>query len=529
MTEPRQTRRQLLSRIGMAAGTAAMYQAMTSMGHAAGTDFVSPPVLEGAKKGSTVIVLGAGLAGMLAAYELRKAGYKVRILEYQNRAGGRNITHRGGDTLTELGGAVQKINFAPGNYINSGPWRIPYHHQGLLHYCKAFGVELEPFLEINHNTYLHSTDTFGGKPQRYREILSDFTGFTAELLAKAIDQHKLDDVISADERTHVLKAMRGWGRLDSHYTYKKSVQTSLRRGFARAQGGGVDGAPVPSDLLSRDDVMRSGLWGWLAYHMNLDMQTTMFQPVGGMDQIGKAFAKQVKDLITLNCKVTSIHQDDHGVSVSYQDMSHGGTVREAKADYCVCTIPLSILSQLDVQVGAPLKAAIAAVPYASSIKIGLEFNRRFWEEDDQIYGGISFTDQTMSQISYPSHGYFSEGKGVLLGAYMFGKNAYDLAGMTPEERIELALSQGEKIHPQYRKEFSNGMSMAWSRVPWTLGCCSMWSESARKQHYKTLCEVDNRIVLAGEHASYIGCWQEGAILSSLDAITRLHKRAIGAA
>jgi monoamine oxidase len=62
---------------------------------------------------------------MLAAYELRKAGYQVQILEFQDRAGGRNISLRGGDTLTELGGAVQKVQFAPGNYINPGPWRIP--------------------------------------------------------------------------------------------------------------------------------------------------------------------------------------------------------------------------------------------------------------------------------------------------------------------------------------------------------------------------------------------------------------------
>ncbi|GBQ67529.1 flavin-containing amine oxidase [Ameyamaea chiangmaiensis NBRC 103196] len=524
-----QTRRQLLTRIGVAAGTAAMYQAMTAMGHAAGTDFTSPPTLTGARKGTTVLVLGSGLAGMLAAYEMRKAGYNVRVLEFQNRAGGRNFTLHSGDSFTELGGASQSVKFAPGNYINPGPWRIPYHHQGLLHYCREFGVALEPFVEVNHNSYLHATNAFGGKPQRYRDVMSDFNGYTAEMLSKAVNQHKLDDILHPDEREHVLAAMAGWGTLDSSYRYVKSDRVSQRRGFAKPQGGGIDGAPIPSDLLPRDEIMASGLWNWLSFNMRLEMQTTMFQPVGGMDQIGKAFAKQVKDLITFGCKVSAIHQDDKGVSVTYTDVNHGNRTVEAKADYCVCTIPLSILSQLDVQVSGPMKAAIAAVPYASSVKVGLEFNRRFWEEDDQIYGGISFTDQQMSQISYPSHGYFSKGKAVLLGAYMFGSAAYDFAGMTPEQRIEAVLEQGSKIHPQYRKEFSNGVSWAWSRVPWTLGCCSMWSEQARKTHYKTLCEVDNRVVLAGEHASYIGCWQEGAILSSLDAITRLHKRAIGAA
>ncbi|MFT4252451.1 MAG: FAD-dependent oxidoreductase, partial [Caulobacter sp.] len=156
------TRRQLLTAIAQVGGTAALYQAMTSLGHAAETQFHGPPKLEGARPGASVLVLGAGLAGMLAAYELTRAGYKVRILEYQNRAGGRNWSLRGGDSYTELGGATQKIGFAPGNYFNPGPWRIPHHHRTLLHYCKQFGVALEPFIQFNHNTYVHSSQAFGG-------------------------------------------------------------------------------------------------------------------------------------------------------------------------------------------------------------------------------------------------------------------------------------------------------------------------------------------------------------------------------
>jgi len=506
-----------------------MYQAMTRMGHAAGTDFKSSPDLSGAKKGTTVLVLGAGLAGMLAAYELRKAGYSVRVLEYQNRSGGRNFTLRGGDTLTELGGATQHVKFAPGNYLNPGPWRIPYHHQAILHYCKLFGVQLEPFMEINHNTLLHSSKTFGGQPQRYRDVMSDFNGYTAELLAKAIDQKKLDDVVSADEQHDVLAAMTGWGLLDKNGAYKSSHAVSLRRGFDKPQGGGPDGAPVPSQLLARGELMKSGLWEWLSFNMNYEMQTTMFQPVGGMDMIGKGFAKHVGELVTHNIKVTKIDQDDQGVTVTYEDHNHGGTVTTAKAEYCVCTIPLPVLAELPIQVSGQMQAAIKAVPYASSVKVGLEFNRRFWEQDEAIYGGISFTDQPISQISYPSTNYFSDGKGVLLGGYMFGPAAYAFAGMTPEERVQEALKQGVVFHKQYPKEFSNGVGVAWSRMPWTLGCCSMWSEESRKAHYKSLTEMDKRIVIAGEHASYVGCWQEGALLSSLSAISQLHKRATGAA
>ena len=172
--------------------------------------------------------------------------------------------------------------------------------------------------------------------------------------------------------------------------------------------------------------------------------------------------------------------------------------------------------------------AIAAVPYAAAVKVGLQFKRRFWEEDDQIYGGISYTDQAITNISYPSTGYFSGGKGVLLGAYIWGLDAMEFTALSPEDRIKRALEQGSKIHPQYPKEFDNGMAVAWHRSPFTLGCFGQWSERARAKHYDNLCQFDGRIVLAGEHASCLPAWQEGAVTSALDAIGRLHQRAAAA-
>jgi monoamine oxidase len=169
--------------IGLSAGSTAMYQAMYSLGLAAETTFQEPVRLGPAPSGASVLVLGAGMAGLVAAYELRNAGYKVQVLEYNERAGGRNWTLRGGDRYTELGGETQECHFDPGLYINPGPWRLPYHHRGMLSYCKRLGVALEPFVQINHNAYLHSSSAFGGKPQRLRTVKADYQGHIAELLA----------------------------------------------------------------------------------------------------------------------------------------------------------------------------------------------------------------------------------------------------------------------------------------------------------------------------------------------------------
>ncbi|WP_439544772.1 flavin monoamine oxidase family protein [Sandarakinorhabdus sp.] len=522
------TRREVLRAIGMMAGTAVLYQAMEVLGHAKETQFAGPPNLQGARPGAKVLVLGAGLSGMLAAYELGKAGYEVQILEYNNRPGGRNWSLYGDDVYTELGGATQRVGFSDGNYLNPGPWRIPYHHRALLHYCKQFGVALEPFIQMNHQALVQSAKAFDGKPMRYRELAGDWDGNVAELLSKAIDNRGLDSVLTKDDADRLRLALREWGALDKDFKYTKSVRSSRRRSFERPQGGGVLGEPIPSEPYAFKDIMDSGIWRVVAQHMSIDHQHSMFQPVGGMGMIGRGFAKQVEGKIRYNSKVTSISQQGDKVTVTYADTGTG-SVNTATADYCVCTIPLGVLSQIDLDCSPALDAAIRAVPYSNSVKVGLEFKRRFWEEDEAIYGGISFTDREIAMISYPSARMHSNGPAVLLGAYTFGAGAYRFAGMTPEQRVQAALEQGSVFHPRgYKEEFIGGASVAWSRSPFTLGCCAMWNEDTRKEHYQTLVAVDNRLVLAGEHASYIGCWMEGAILSSLDAVTRLHKRALEA-
>lgn len=521
------SRRQLLTLIGKMGGAAAMYQAMSALGHAAETQFSGPPVLTGAKPGASVVVLGAGLAGMVAAYELTKAGYSVKILEFQDRPGGRNYSLRGGDTFTESDGTVQKVQFAPGNYINPGPWRIPHHHRCLLHYCRQFGVALEPFIQLNHNGFIHSGSAFGGKPMRYKEVATDFRGHTSELLGKALNAGALDQNVSAEDKEKLLEALRNWGLLDNNMAYTSSVHVSSQRGYDQPPGGGRNGAPTPSQIAKLGDVLDPQVWTAMSFYFNYVMQTTMFQPVGGMDMIGKAFAKQVGKFITYNAKVTKVAQGGDGVTISYKDVP-SGKMGSVSADYCVCTIPLSIISQVEMQVGPKLAAAMKAVPYAGQLKMGLEFKRRFWEEDDNIYGGHSFTDQAIAQLSYPNDRMFSKGPAVLLGAFARDLGAFQLTAMTPEQRIEAALKQGEVFHPQYRKEFMNGVSVPWSRVPWILGCTSRWSEANREKHYKNLVEMDGRVVLAGEHASYYGGWMEGSLLSGIDAITQIHERVTAA-
>jgi monoamine oxidase len=377
----------------------------------------------------------------------------------------------------------------------------------MLHYARRFGVALEPFTQVNYNAYVHSQKAFDGKPQRFREVLSDYHGGVAELLAKAVSQDRLDDAVSKEDKEILLESLRAWGALDREFRYAAGERTSERRGYDKDPGGGLDGEFVASHPVEMKDVLRSQLWRGILVGNIYEYQSAIFQPVGGMDMIAKAIGREVAPLIRHNAKVTAIKQDEKGVTIAYVDPRQGGAeTRTANADWCICTIPLSILAEIEMNIGAPMQNAIDAVPYLASTKIGLQFKRRFWEEDEAIYGGISYTDLPIQLIGYPNTDYGRAGKAVLLGAYTFGAYAYEFTSLAPAERVRKALEYGAQIHPQYQNEFESGIAVSWSRAPGALGCFGYWSDAARREHYRNLCALDGRILLAGEHASYLPAW-----------------------
>lgn len=380
------TRRSLLSMIGTVAGATAMYNAMTELGFAQESGYAGPPKLGNPRPGTSVLILGAGIAGMVAAIELRDAGYKVQVLEYNNRAGGRNWSLYGGDTFTELGGATQHVQFDPGHYINPGPSRLPFHHYGILHYADRLGVGVEPFQQVNYNAYVHNTHAYGGKPKRYREVQADFHGHVAELLGKSFKQSGLDQAVTKEDKEILLEALRAWGALDNDMKYVKGSATSNRRGPAVDDGGGIHSLPTYSEPDTLSAVLNSYLWRAIGWGHEYEYQTSIFQPKGGMGQIGKAFGRELAPLIKYNCKVIDIHQDDHGVTATYVDSRSGGVPQKASADWCICTIPASILSQIPMNVSAKKKAAINVIPYSARFRVGLQMKRRFWEQDERIYG-----------------------------------------------------------------------------------------------------------------------------------------------
>ena len=248
----------------------------------------------------------------------------------------------------------------------------------------------------------------------------------------------------------------------------------------------------------------------------------MLQPIGGMDRIAQAFAVRLGQSIHYECVVKEIRKTEAGARIIYQDPT--GHRLSTEADYVVCTIPLEVLAAITSDFAPEFKTAIAACDYVKAAKIAFQADRRFWEEDLQIYGGISWTDRDITQIWYPSAGFHKE-KGVLLGAYIWTNPIGERFGrLTPENRLEAAMSSGERIHQDYRTLVSRGISVCWHKIPHSQGAWADWSLDARNLNYQILNRPDGAIHFAGEHLSYLTGWQEGAVLSAHGAVRSIGER-----
>jgi monoamine oxidase len=510
------TRRALLERIGYAGGLGATYMAMETLGLAiptpAGAENFSLPTDSG--RGRSVVILGAGIAGLISAYELQKAGYRVTVLEALNRIGGRSWTIRGGDRVHQMGRPDQVAAFDPGLYFNAGPARIPSTHRLILNYARRFGVQLEPFVNVNRNAGWD----FGGKVQPERRMVEDMRGHLAELLAKAIDRKALDGVVPKDELDAVRQFLAPYADVGRDGVYRPTG----RSGYS-VEGGGYDQAPVALPALGAKELAPSGavVLPYLFEHI-WDMQSTMLEPVGGMDKIAHAIYDQVKPSVRLRTPVSAIRRAGDRVRIE-----HGSGKQVTEADYCICTIPLPVLKRIPSDFSPAKKAAMTGAPaYLHSVKLAFEAPR-FWETDDYIFGGLAWTDRLNENVMYPSGG-FGSAKGVIVGAYCAGWTHNDtpdsFAALSHEERFRISRESLEALHPGRSHLLGKGVTVAWGITPYAEGVGPLWGDPdfggppGRGDVYKELIRAEGPIIFAGEHLSYQQTWQEGAAASAHEAL-----------
>jgi monoamine oxidase len=517
------TRRSFLEAVGRAGGAAALYETMTVMGLLRVPEaFAGPPDLPpGHGNGKLVVILGAGIAGLTAGYELLRANYEVIILEAKSQAGGRSLTVRRGDTIEQIGHEPQTCKFDdhPDFYLNAGPGRLPYHHTAILHYCNVLDVPLEVYTMMTRANYFQRNESWKGDSVPNRQIANDTRGWISELLAKAVTRGSLNAELRAKgvDKEGLLNLLTVFGDIDPDDNF--DYLGSSRSGYAVEPG--IEACGTLLEPLTLADLVSSKFWMDRFYQAEeYEWQPTLFQPVGGMDKIWHGFLRTpVANTIRYRRELAGVFNITEGgvpkVKVLHRP-SFGGPSEEIIADYCISTIPLPILAAVkDNNFSHDYKEAIEAVkPFADTCKVGWQTNDRFWETKDQMYGGISYTTDDITQMWYPSWGYFGR-KGILTGAYNYDDKARYLASLQLPQRLQHAMRGGKRLHPDFESHvpIDLGLSIAWKQVPYQLGG---WVDDWKcdESVYKRLLKADGHFWVAGDQVSYLSGWQEGAVRSA---------------
>lgn len=521
------TRRTFIQHMSLMGGYTAAFGAMRALGMIADPGVSPLPQMAGDfGKGKKVVILGGGIAGLASAHELCKAGFECTILEARNRPGGRNWTVRSGTKVEFTDGTVQSCEWGNGGYLNAGPARIPSIHTHLLGYCQELGVPLEVEVNTSRSALMQADVLNGGKPVEQRQVIHDTRGYLAELIAKAIDKHTLDDDLSKEDEERLLEFVRGFGDLSQDDTYKGS----MRAGFVTPRGAGP-AKHVLHKPLKFTELLAANFARGEFYEEQIDWQATMFQPVGGMDRIPYAFAKSLGGIVHYECVVKEITTGESSVTVAY---TKAGAPQTITADFCICTMPISVLATTKNNFAPETQRAFTGMSMTSLYKIAWE-SPRFWEKENNIYGGISFLNDPVDLVWYPTDKLFSP-TGVLISG--FGSEREDTAGMgmggvftgkptrfgalgSMQAQLDASRAAVEKLHPGRSHLLAKPIFVPWSRIAYSLGCLANSHLPSSEPAYEQLDKAQGRTYFAGDYLSHLVGWQEGAILSAHRAIERI--------
>ncbi len=514
------TRREFISLMGATGGTAAALQVGTALGLLpGGAQAASPELLALGSNRRRVAILGGGLSGLTVAHELSKSGYDCTVLEASHRCGGRIFTVRAGTLIDEIGNRQYcEFDDEPHMYFNAGAARIPTTHHNLLNYCKELGVELEVFVGENNNAFLQDDAMMGGKPIRANDYKTNMRGFLSEMLAKSLTQEEMDEPFTEEEAENLLGLIRSFGDLNEDLVYSGSTRTGYASGGFLTHG-------VQRDMMAFRDLLKTRMGRQILSGYEGDYGPSLLQPVGGMDQIIAGFLRQVGDRVRYRAMVAAVQVKDDGVEIAYDQ---DGVRHQLEVDYCFNCIPTHLMAGIDHNFPSDYSKALKYVRRGEAYKAAFQAKERFWEKL-HIFGGITSTNTPSRAIWYPPHG-IHKAKGVILGAYDYGGGMYHTK-MSQSERIEAHLSDGEKVHPEYRSLVEKPITIAWHRMNHMLGCSARWRRSFREwtgeeeAMYHTLQgPVNGRHYMIGDQISMHSAWQESAILSAHYALSDLDQR-----
>ena len=435
-----------------------------------------------------VIIIGAGLAGLSAAYELTQAGHDVTVLEARTRPGGRVHTLRD--------------PFAEGLYAEAGAARIPNHHHFTLKYAELFGLTLDPFEPPGLPSVYHVR----GKriqvtPGQKVEWPYDLTAEERALGVNGMRQKYIWSMLS--EVGDVTDP--SWPAPE---TVKKYDQMN-RSDFWRSRGASIEAVALLS-LGGIDDRVETWSTLFMLRNQALNQKLNHYYKIrGGNDLLPKAFAIRLSEKIHYAAPVVRIEQDTLGVKAVFLN---AGVHHALTGDYLICAVPFSVQKNIEVAPAFSVakQRAIEQLPYLSVSKIFLQARKRFWGNEGQ--SGFATTDLPIREVWDVT--YKQPGRRGILQAYPISLHSRRVTGMPENERINFALEQVEMIYPGMREHFEGGVTKCWDEDQWARGASSYYKPGQFSSLLPHVARPEGRIYFAGEHTSvWIDGWMQGALES----------------
>lgn len=461
------------------------------------------------EKPKKVLIVGAGMAGLVAGLLLREAGHLVKILEASEKVGGRVLTFRS--------------PFTPGLYFNAGAMRIPSTHRFIFEYIRRFNLSVIPFINSTPEDWIY-VNGVQIRRRQYQEnpdllgipVAPKERGKTAEQLVRGI-LRSVESVLRRSPQKDGRNITKQMGmfpfdtflKINPYGITLSSEAVEMIRIILDVQG-----LSEHSFL----DVIR-------ILNDFLDPRIRYLHIEGGMDRLPYMFYQQLKNHIHFHRKMTRIVYSENKITIHTQ---HTKTFKPSKytADYAIIAIPFSTLRMVEVE---PFHAfsyfkrkAIRELHYAPATKIGIEFQSRFWEYEG-ICGGQTITDLPIRFTYYPSDRMGHSEPGVLLSSYTWEDDTLVWDSLPEEERISQTLENLSVIHGNLvYQEFVTGISKSWTQDPYLAGGFVLFKPGQESEIEPYISSPEGRVHFAGEHTSGTRAWIEGAIESGVRAAYEVH-------
>ena len=434
-------------------------------------------------KDQTITVIGAGLAGLSAAYDLQRAGWQVTVLEARPRVGGRVYSLR---------------SFLHGQVAEGGGEFIEENHTRMLAFAREFNLPLGRVGSWQGQD--EDWGCFEGKSGRLSDAAIWGTDLHQEIdhiwralseLGKLVPDPGRPQAAPEASRLDRQSALDWIDTLDAHPLAKSYFIQHIRSEYTTE--------PERFSLL---DLARNAAM----YYMSGERGGN-FRVIGGNDLVPCALADLLPD-VRLNAPVASVRLLPDGVDVTYQQNNSHQTLSSA---FAILAVPLTAARRIDFHSSLPpaWQRMVDEVAYGAVTKVLVQYRKRFWVQ--QGWNGRLSTDAPIV-LTWHATSHLESESGILT-VYTGGDPAVKLAALSDGERIRLAVSEIERLFPGSSDLVEHAATVAWPNEEFTRGSYMALAPGQVTAYWETLMQPAGRLFFAGEHATPLQGFMEGAVES----------------